>query len=203
MSVRKPYVYLATLTIALLLVAGLDSTTYAKLSSQPPITCGHPRGSDDAKRIAKKAWSKPYGPSKADRANWLKIKVCARTSYQRYERFPNIWKHYKSSLAADRKVLRLKLSCGQAPTSAVVSCIGYAGLIHGVPASTLYRIALCESHLNPYAQNPSGANGLFQFLASTWATTPYANYSSSSAKYASLGAAWMITQGRIGEWVCA
>lgn len=39
----------------------------------------------------------------------------------------------------------------------------------GIDPDTAIRIATCESSLNPYARNEqSGAQGLFQFLPSTW-----------------------------------
>ena len=40
------------------------------------------------------------------------------------------------------------------------------------------RVARCESGYNPYAVNTSsGASGVFQFLPSTWAHTPFASKS--------------------------
>jgi hypothetical protein len=64
------------------------------------------------------------------------------------------------------------------------------------------RVPGCESGWNPYARNPSGSTGLFQFMPSTWATTPYGHRSIYSAKWQSLGAAFMLRAGRSGEWVC-
>lgn len=96
-----------------------------------------------------------------------------------------------------------------------------AAIAHGVPFSTLYRKASCESTgrkptspptertLNPLADNPdSTASGLLQFLwhpsgrGSTWHTTPYAAESVWSPYANALAAAWMHRVGRAGEWVC-
>jgi hypothetical protein len=64
------------------------------------------------------------------------------------------------------------------------------------------RVAACESTFNPYAWNPSGASGLFQFMPSTWRTTPYGTASIWDPMAQALAARWMYENGRIGEWVC-
>jgi soluble lytic murein transglycosylase-like protein len=85
----------------------------------------------------------------------------------------------------------------------VAACITRAAHLHRVSDALLFRRARCESGLNPYARNASGASGLFQFLPSTWATTPYGRRGSIwSPKWSSLAAAWMVRVGRGGEWVC-
>jgi len=83
-----------------------------------------------------------------------------------------------------------------------VPCILRAALHWRVDTSTLVRKARCESHLNPFAHNPSGATGLFQFIPSTFASTPYADHSPWRAKWSALAAAWMHRVGRGGEWAC-
>jgi len=65
-------------------------------------------------------------------------------------------------------------------------------------------IAHYESHATPSARNPvSGAAGEFQFLLSTWATTPQgrAGMSPYDPVAARAAARWMIGQGRSREWV--
>lgn len=75
--------------------------------------------------------------------------------------------------------------------------------LSGWQSAWMRRVYLCESGGNPYARNPSGSSGLYQFLPSTWATTPYAARSIWSAKWQSLAAAWMVGRaGRSSEWVC-
>lgn len=64
-------------------------------------------------------------------------------------------------------------------------------------------IAWFESRDTPGARNPrSGAAGLFQFLPSTWRTTPQgkAGLSVYDPVAARDAARWMIGQGRIREW---
>jgi len=65
------------------------------------------------------------------------------------------------------------------------------------------RVARCESGYNPGAYNPrSGASGLFQFLPSTWRTTPYAAASIFDPWASAQAARWMFDRGRASEWVC-
>ena len=66
------------------------------------------------------------------------------------------------------------------------------------------RIAKCESGYNPYAQNPSGASGLFQFMPSTFANTPPGRAGGSiwDPTANAQAAAWMYSQGRQAEWEC-
>jgi hypothetical protein len=85
----------------------------------------------------------------------------------------------------------------------VGACIHRAAVRWRVSEGLLRRRAWCESHWNPTAYNASsGSSGLFQFIPSTWRTTPYARQSIWSPKWSSLAAAWMVRVGRGGEWVC-
>jgi hypothetical protein len=90
-----------------------------------------------------------------------------------------------------------------------------AAITFRVPFSLLYRRASCESTgqppadppsertLNPAARNRSStAEGLLQFLHSTWASTPYRHESALSPYANALAAGWMIRSGRGGEWQC-
>lgn len=88
---------------------------------------------------------------------------------------------------------------------AVLPCIRRASITKKVSYPLLIRKARCETGgtFSPYSKNPfSAATGLFQFMPSTWTTTPYAHHSIWSAKWNSLGAAWMHKVGRGGEWEC-
>src|SRR4029077_5889332 len=59
----------------------------------------------------------------------------------------------------------------------VSEAINLAGATYG-NRSTLWRKARCEWGLNPRSVNSgSSASGLFQFLPSTWNSTPYAGFS--------------------------
>lgn len=71
------------------------------------------------------------------------------------------------------------------------------------PTGRLACIAWAESHNDPNATNRySGAAGLFQFLLSTWLTTPQgrAGLSRYDSAAATTAAAWMVSVGRIREW---
>jgi uncharacterized protein YraI len=74
---------------------------------------------------------------------------------------------------------------------------------YGQPREDMLRVARCESLLNPYAVNVAGSSyGLFQFIPSTWATTPYASYDLFDPWASANAAAWMWSVGRRNEWVC-
>jgi soluble lytic murein transglycosylase-like protein len=65
------------------------------------------------------------------------------------------------------------------------------------------NVAWCESRYHPNSVNSSsGASGLFQFLPSTWAFTPYAGYSPFDPKYNALAAAWLYKRDGPSQWVC-
>lgn len=77
-----------------------------------------------------------------------------------------------------------------------------AAVVYGVDAETLIRKGRCESSNWTAFYNSSGASGPWQFLPSTWRTTPLAAFSPYDPEAAALAAAWMHAQGRGGEWVC-
>ena len=67
------------------------------------------------------------------------------------------------------------------------------------------RVAKCESSYNPNAVNrSSGASGLFQFLPSTWASTPQAKAGKSvfDPVANAQAAAWLYQRWGPGQWVC-
>lgn len=101
----------------------------------------------------------------------------------------------RRQLRRERRVLL------EAPS--VVEAINLASAVYG-NGPTLWRKARCETGgtFNPRAANPSGAAGLFQFLGSTWASTPFAGFSVWSPYANALAAGWMHAHGRGGEWSC-
>lgn len=66
------------------------------------------------------------------------------------------------------------------------------------------RVSACESSGNAGARSPSGAVGLFQFMPSTWASTPQgqAGASMNDPNASAQAAAWMYSQGRQSAWNC-
>jgi soluble lytic murein transglycosylase-like protein len=65
------------------------------------------------------------------------------------------------------------------------------------------RIAKCESNYNPYAVNrSSGAAGLFQFLPSTWAGSPYHAQSPFDPVANARAAAWLYQRSGPSQWEC-
>jgi membrane-bound lytic murein transglycosylase B len=64
-----------------------------------------------------------------------------------------------------------------------------------------FAIAYRESRFNYRVTNSSsGAAGLYQFMPTTWHSTPYRKKSPYSPKYASLAAMWMWAKGGYHHW---
>jgi len=85
----------------------------------------------------------------------------------------------------------------------IISIIYAAADEYGQPREDMLRVARCESELTPTAVNPtSQASGLFQFLPSTWETTPYADEDIFDPVASARAAAWMWDNGRRNEWEC-
>lgn len=80
-----------------------------------------------------------------------------------------------------------------------LACIVYPA----AGCSWLWRVSGCESHRYRYARNSSsGAAGVFQFLPSTWAHTPFRSLSVYDPYANALGAGWLASRGGRGQWVC-
>lgn len=91
---------------------------------------------------------------------------------------------------------------GPSTGDAIVDIIYAAADRYGQPRADMLRVARCESNLDPYAVNPAGSYGLFQFLPGTWASTPYAASDMCDPWASANAAGWMWAAGRRGEWVC-
>ncbi|CAA9583489.1 MAG: hypothetical protein AVDCRST_MAG87-3647 [uncultured Thermomicrobiales bacterium] len=85
----------------------------------------------------------------------------------------------------------------------IVSIIYAAADAYGQSRADMLRVATCESNLVPTAVNPSSnASGLFQFMPSTFASTPYAGQNIFDPVASANAAGWMWANGRRGEWEC-
>jgi uncharacterized protein YgiM (DUF1202 family) len=73
---------------------------------------------------------------------------------------------------------------------------------YGQNPEAMLRVAECESNLIPTAVNRSGSYGLFQFVPTTWESTPFADDDVFEAWANANAAAWMWSVGRRHEWVC-
>jgi uncharacterized protein YraI len=84
----------------------------------------------------------------------------------------------------------------------IVSIIYDAADHYDQSRDDMLRVAQCESNLDPFAVNPSGSYGLFQFIRSTWKSTPYGDEDVFDPEANANAAAWMWSEGRKSEWVC-
>ena len=87
-----------------------------------------------------------------------------------------------------------------------IEAIRIASIAYGQSYGDMPRVASCETggNFSPYSKNSSSdASGLFQFMPSTFRSTPYGASESIWSPYASaMAAGWMWTHGRRNEWVC-
>ncbi len=85
-----------------------------------------------------------------------------------------------------------------APAGSITGIIYAAAAEFGLDGGYLLSVAACESGLNPYAQNPSGYYGLFQFDQSTWSSYGYGSI------YDPVAQAWtaarLIASGQASRW---
>ncbi|MDP9364353.1 MAG: transglycosylase SLT domain-containing protein [Chloroflexota bacterium] len=85
----------------------------------------------------------------------------------------------------------------------IIRIIEQAADRYNQPKRAMVRVARCESNLDPYAVNRAGPYyGLYQFLKSTWRTTPYRDEDIFDPRANARAAAWMWKQGRRNEWAC-
>jgi hypothetical protein len=67
----------------------------------------------------------------------------------------------------------------------------------------MLRVAECESNFDPCAVNRAGPYyGLYQYLKSTWKTTPYGNKDIFDPEAQAFATGWMWKEGRKDEWAC-
>lgn len=85
----------------------------------------------------------------------------------------------------------------------IISVIQQAAAAYGQNPDDMVRVARCESNLNPRAVDPSGSyHGLFQFVPSTFASTPYGDQDIYDPWANAHAAAWMWSEGKKSSWVC-
>jgi hypothetical protein len=85
----------------------------------------------------------------------------------------------------------------------VVDVIYEAADNYGQSREDMLRVARCESGLNPSAVGGGGTyHGLFQFVPSTFAGTPYGEYDIYDPWANANAAGWMWSEGNKGNWVC-
>lgn len=85
----------------------------------------------------------------------------------------------------------------------IVDIIYEAASNYGQNGDAMLRVARCESGLNPHAVGGGGAyHGLFQFVPSTFANTPYGEYDIYDPWANANAASWIWSEGGKSAWVC-
>lgn len=82
--------------------------------------------------------------------------------------------------------------------------IDLAATVYRVSSSEMISVSRCETvSYTDFHNEYSDASGLFQFLRSTWARTPFAHFSRFDLEANALAAAWLVRQdGGWREWTC-
>ena len=109
---------------------------------------------------------------------------------------------YDGSLAIPQGQSTSAGSSSQWSEDQVVGFITDAANAYNQSPDDMVRVARCESGLNPYAVGSGIYYGLFQFVPSTFAGTPYGDGDIFDPAANANAAAWMWAQGRKGEWSC-
>jgi hypothetical protein len=88
----------------------------------------------------------------------------------------------------------------------VVEAAELAARAFGLDAGSMIAVAACETGgtFDPYSRNASsGALGAWQFLPSTWRSTPFASWSPTNPFAAALATAQIVrADGGWSQWVC-
>lgn len=111
---------------------------------------------------------------------------------------------YRQALAwnvRERHRLQRELARGSARYA-----IHLAATVYGISESNMRTIAQCESGMGAQktAEAGSGASGLFQFLPSTFARTPFAHFDVFDPVANALAAGWLVRKdGGWREWSCS
>jgi hypothetical protein len=85
----------------------------------------------------------------------------------------------------------------------IVDIVYEAADNYGQSREAMLRVARCESSLDPNAVGGGGAyHGLFQFVPSTFASTPYGEYDIYDPWANANAAGWMWSEGQKSNWVC-
>jgi transglycosylase-like protein with SLT domain/SH3 domain-containing protein len=91
---------------------------------------------------------------------------------------------------------------GQYSQDQIVGIITDAANQYGQSPDAMIRVARCESGLNPNDVGGGQYYGLFQFVPSTFAKTPYGDQNIFDPSANAGAAAWMWSQGNKGAWSC-
>jgi hypothetical protein len=105
--------------------------------------------------------------------------------------------------AATPRAVETEAKCRPESPAKVRRHIRAAAKRYNQPYKKLLCVAQCESSLNNCAVNRAGKTyGLFQYLDSTWKSTPFKGKSVFDAKANADATAWMWKEGNENQWDC-
>jgi soluble lytic murein transglycosylase-like protein len=191
------------LIVSAALAAALIAPAPHEANPEAPRGCAHTQTAKSFRPFAAEVWRparwKREKPKDSTVAAYRHALHCAAGPGNRAA----MKRQWRRSRAAFYRHRAYKLRWGDCTASGPPrDCIHGAAETYGADETWMLRVSWCESRWNRFAVNPSGSTGFFQFMSSTWATTPYAAKSIWSEKWQSLAGAWMNVNGRSREWVC-
>lgn len=138
----------------------------------------------------------PDAPETGDAEYWRERALAAERTARRATRRALRAERIVHRLRAERKVLRRRWR------PSVDYAIRVASVTYAIPAWEMRAVAWCESRFFPSATNESSdAAGLFQFLRSTWAGTPYRGFPRYDPLASALAAGWLAQASAPGpQW---
>jgi hypothetical protein len=152
--------------------------------------------------ITKPALSKNQIPHSTVVASYFKGKNIVLTT--RVKKLPTVSENISSSTVVYRSYTYIAPAVVSTNNNSYQSIINAASAKYGVSAALMNSIIACESGYNPYAQNPSGASGIAQFMPSTFygSWNIYSSGGIWNAQAQIYAMALKISEGGLDAWTC-
>jgi len=189
---------IAVLAVAIILAVALLAVP-AGDASRPPgprAHCGKLHRVTEVRKLARRAWRQPLGPTKKQKANYRRYLRCPRKTTR--GRMKIEWHRAETRLKEVRYLGRLRDRCG---TSEVEVCVVYAALVYDQDVSKAVAVGTAESGLRACPPENPTHHGTFQFDDATWAESPYAAHDPCQPLWNSLAAMWYWANGAYSRWV--
>ncbi len=142
---------------------------------------------------------------RAERAQEAQL-AQAKTWSEQYDRtYAAYQAKIQAEAAAAAEATRIAALSNHPPPPAYIAKIISDAFSPLGPAAVQWavNVAYCESRYHPNSVNSSsGASGLFQFLPSTWAFTPWHAQSPFDPVANAQAAAWLYKRDGPNQWVC-
>lgn len=184
----------AIVAVALLAVPATDAKK-PNVHIGPRATCGKLHTITEVRALARRAWSRAWGPTKAQKRNYRRDLRCPLKGTR--GRMKVEWHAAQKKYEHLRYMKRLRGRCG---VDNVEACVVYAALAYEQDVAKAIDVAESESGMTACPSGNPTHFGVFQFDEATWAGTPYSAHSPCEPLWASLGAMWYWARGETSRW---